>query len=121
MDIIARRTGVMIKHHRTRAKEGGSALDYGLGELRALVAAALERPCIYCQKALNARSFGVELQECGEMTHEEVARSVKERFGLDLKPGIVAVLRATIRWKEAEAQRRAGRATSTESAEVKAA
>jgi hypothetical protein len=47
------------------------------------------------------------LAEGGEMTNEEVARSVKERFGIKMKPGTVAVLRATLRWKEAEAQRRA--------------
>lgn len=40
------------------------------------------------------------LEEGGEMTNEEVAVALKERFGLDMKAGIVAVIRASFRWQE---------------------
>jgi hypothetical protein len=53
------------------------------------------------------------LQEGGEMTNEAVAQAVEAHFGIKMKPGIVAVLRASLRWKEAEAQR-AGRAAQAQ-------
>lgn len=46
------------------------------------------------------------LAEGGEMTNEAIAQAVQARFGISMKTGIVAVLRATLRWKEAEVQRR---------------
>jgi hypothetical protein len=55
------------------------------------------------------------LEGRGEMSNEAVAEAVEARFGISMKPGIVAVLRATLRWKEAEAQRRARGAAPSQS------
>ena len=34
------------------------------------------------------------------MTNEQMAEALRSRFGLELKPGIVAVIRASFRWQE---------------------
>ena len=49
------------------------------------------------------------LAEGGDMPNEALAEAVKARFGMEMKPGIVAVLRATLRWREIEAAKRAER------------
>ncbi len=43
----------------------------------------------------------------GDMTHEAVAEALKERFGIEMKPGIVAVIRASFRWQEVVAAKKA--------------
>jgi hypothetical protein len=40
------------------------------------------------------------LAEGPGMTNEQVAAAVLERFGLEIKPGIVGVIRASFRWQE---------------------
>ena len=42
-----------------------------------------------------------------EMTNEAVAEALKARFGMEMKLGIVAVVRASFRWQEMAASQRA--------------
>ena len=47
------------------------------------------------------------LAENGDLTNEAVAEALKARSGMERKPGIVAVVRASFRWQELAASQRA--------------
>jgi hypothetical protein len=47
------------------------------------------------------------LAEDGGMTNEALAGALKARFGLEVKPGIVAVIRASFHWQEVVAAKTA--------------
>ena len=47
------------------------------------------------------------LAEDGGMTNEVMAEALRARFGLEVKPGIVAVIRASFRWQEVVAAKMA--------------
>ena len=46
------------------------------------------------------------LQENGDLSNEAVAEELKARFQMEMKPGIVAVIRASFRWLEMAASQR---------------
>jgi hypothetical protein len=48
----------------------------------------------------KAEAVRLLLAEDGGMTNEALAEALKARFGLDVKPGIVAVIRASFKWRE---------------------
>ncbi len=55
-----RRTANSLASHRRRARQADARLDYGLEDLRALVADALDHPCPYCGDTLRDGTFSCD-------------------------------------------------------------
>lgn len=45
--------------------------------------------------------------ELGEVSNERIAEAVEAQTGIKLKPGLVAVIRASFRWEELVARKQA--------------
>jgi len=57
---FAARTYDMWRSHHERARAAGAPLNYTVGDLRAVVQAALDNPCPYCGALLHGANFSAD-------------------------------------------------------------
>lgn len=104
--LFLRRTQNAIAHHRRRAREARSRLDYGLDDLRDLVAAALDKPCPYCRAFLTDATFMCDHQDATTLAIDmETKRPDFTLVSLAHKLHIVEIKRPNYSLGDADAER----------------